>query len=225
MIFADLSFRLQSGKALILRGPNGSGKTSLLRQLAGLTPLEAGRLSWLDGNNTSAAEEYHECLHYIGHALALKAALTVRGNLLFWARYLGGDSANLPVALQTLDLKPLADIPVGSLSAGQQRRASLARLLMAPRPLWLLDEPTIALDHETRERLADMVTGHLDQGGMAVIATHVDPGITGTDIDMLAYQPDPTPPDMDFFMDDGPGENKDDDPFAGAMHSALTQDP
>ncbi len=204
LIFANLSFRLEPGRALVLRGPNGSGKTSLLRQLAGLTPLEAGAISWLDSDNTPDDEEdYRTRLHYAGHALALKSALTVRGNLLFWARYLGGDSANLSSALQKLDLKPLADIPVGSLSAGQQRRVSLARLLMAHRPLWLLDEPTIALDHETRGRLVDMITDHLDQGGMAVIATHVDPGVSGTTLDMLTYRTDPTDSQSDMFMDKG----------------------
>lgn len=203
LLFANLSFTLAPGQVLTLRGPNGSGKTSLLRLLAGLTPLEAGHISWGDASIRPGAEDHRERLHYAGHSLALKTAFSVTDNLLFWARYLGGNIAQLAHALAVMDLTPLADMPVALLSAGQQRRVSLARLLMVPRPLWLLDEPTIALDSETLVRLSDMIKQHLDNGGMAIIATHTDTGVKGQTLDMRAYGVALPDMDADPFAEPG----------------------
>ncbi len=168
-----LSLRLDSGAALALIGPNGSGKSTLLRALAGYLRPSAGSVSV-----TGAGEdrEPSEVCHFVGHLDGIKTHLTAAENLTFWATYLGG-SANLAprveAALERFALDALADIPAGYLSAGQKRRLGLARLVVAGRPLWLLDEPTVSLDAASAEVLVATINAHLEGGGMAVIATHV----------------------------------------------------
>jgi heme exporter protein A len=168
-----LSVAVASGEALVLTGPNGSGKTTLLRTLAGLIPPHAGlvRLDGGDGDLTVG-----EQAHLVGHANAIKLVMTVAENVRFWARYLGGADDGRD-ALMRLDLDDLADIPAGYLSAGQKRRVGLARLLVAPRPIWLLDEPTASLDQANVERLALLMTAHRAAGGIVIAATHLPLGL------------------------------------------------
>jgi len=171
-VFAGVSFALAAGEALLLRGPNGAGKSSLLRLLAGLLEPAAGALSWAGLPVPDDPAAHRGRLHLIGHRNAIKSALTVRENLCFAIAVLGTAAGGVDRALEGFDLAALADVPARYLSAGQQRRLALARLLAAARPLWLLDEPDAGLDAANRERLADAVARHRAEGGIAVIATH-----------------------------------------------------
>lgn len=166
-----VSFTLAAGQALILRGPNGIGKTTLLRTVAGLQPPVAGRI-----------EMAEDAVAYAAHADGLKGALTVAENLAFWAQVFGG--GDVAGAIAAMDLGALADRPAAALSAGQKRRLGLARLMVARRPLWVLDEPTVSLDAASMARFADMVRDHLGQGGVALIATHIDLGLDARVLDL-----------------------------------------
>jgi len=163
-VLAGVSFAVAAGEALILRGPNGAGKTTLLRTLAGLTPPLAGRI-----------DAPEDAIAYAGHADGLKAQLSVAENLSFWADVFG--SGAIAPAIDAFDLGPLSDRLAGNLSAGQKRRLSLARLLVTSRPIWCLDEPTVSLDTENVARFGRAVGAHLAEGGIAVIATHIDLGL------------------------------------------------
>ncbi|WP_336739984.1 heme ABC exporter ATP-binding protein CcmA [Aureimonas altamirensis] len=169
-----LSLALRGGEALVVSGPNGAGKSTLLRTLAGLTPALAGRVSihGLNAPDGEPASHPGQVCHYIGHRNGLKPLETLARNVAFWRDYLGGDRTGVDDALAAFDLQPLAAIPAGYLSAGQQRRAALCRLLAAWRPLWLLDEPTNALDTASQALFARAVASHLSKGGMVVAATH-----------------------------------------------------
>jgi heme exporter protein A len=178
-LFSALSFKLAAGEGLLVTGPNGAGKSSLLRAIAGLLPLASGRITLDDGGENVPAGLR---AHYVGHTDALKNSLTASENLAFWGEMLGtpteGQSAG--TALAKVALGHAADLPVAYLSAGQRRRVALARLLVAERPLWLLDEPATALDAAAQKRLAEIMDTHLRQGGMIVAATHAPLGLTGT---------------------------------------------
>lgn len=165
-VLEGLDFHLAPGEALILRGPNGSGKTTLLRTLAGLQPPLAGRVA---GGGEGAA--------YAGHLDGIKAVLSVAENLGFWAALHGTGQPAVAAAMAAMDLAGLSDRPAGELSAGQKRRLGLARLLVAGRALWLLDEPTVSLDAAAVARFAGVVRAHLAAGGAAAIATHIDLGL------------------------------------------------
>jgi heme exporter protein A len=168
-VFSGLSFQVVAGEALILVGPNGAGKSSLLRLVAGLLRPAAGSVALPGGDaELSVAEQ----AHYLGHQDALKPSLTVSENLKFWAEFLGNAKPALAAALASVGLDELADLPAAYLSAGQRRRLSVARLLAAPRPLWLLDEPTAALDVAAQARLSDLMRSHLSRGGIILAATH-----------------------------------------------------
>jgi heme exporter protein A len=176
-VFSALSFALGEGEALLVTGRNGSGKSSLLRTIAGLLPAASGSLT-LDGGDPERG--IAEQAHYLGHLDALKPSLTVSENLEFWARYLGrGAAAGTDAALESVGLGTLAELPAGYLSAGQRRRLSIARLIAVERPLWLLDEPTSALDATAQTRLAELMRGHLAGGGLIVAATHGPIGLDG----------------------------------------------
>jgi heme exporter protein A len=174
VVFRDLDFDLRAGEALVLRGPNGSGKSSLLRLLAGLLRPGAGTIAW-NGADIDADREAHRArVAYLGAGDALKPALSVAENLAFHAALRGGGGAATAAALAAVGLAELADQPARRLSQGQRRRAALARLAIAPAALWLLDEPTLALDDDAIGRLGTMLRAHLAAGGLAAIATHVD---------------------------------------------------
>jgi heme exporter protein A len=175
-ILAGVSFTLPPGAAIILRGPNGIGKTTLLRIIAGLQPAGAG-----------SVDLPAEGLAYAGHADGLKATLTVTENLTFWARIFG--QSRIDAALQAMDLETLADRPAQNLSAGQKRRLGLARLLVTGRRLWLLDEPTVSLDTASVALFAAAVRAHLAAGGAALMATHIDLGLDEVDtLDLSPYR-------------------------------------
>jgi heme exporter protein A len=164
-LFDGVSFSLSSGDLLLLSGPNGSGKTSLLRQIAGLLPLDAGTLA-AEGFERLAAT------HFVGHAVAVKDALTVTENLAFWCGLYGETCVPPEAALAKMKLAPLARLPARVLSAGQKRRLALARLIAIRRPLWLLDEPDTALDAEGRATLLEIIAEHRAGGGMILLASH-----------------------------------------------------
>ncbi|RMF36525.1 MAG: heme ABC exporter ATP-binding protein CcmA [Alphaproteobacteria bacterium] len=164
LVIAGLGFAVDRGEALILRGPNGVGKSTLLRALAGLAPPSGGRITL----TPDLALEDHVAL--TGHLDAIKLQMSVAENLRFWAGLHGGDA---DAALIGAGLEALADRPAGFCSAGQKRRLGLARLLLAGRAIWLMDEPTVSLDREAEAWLTGQVRTHCAGGGMAVIATHV----------------------------------------------------
>jgi heme exporter protein A len=176
-VFAGVNMSVADGEILSLVGPNGAGKTSLLRLIAGLLRLEAGSLEMRGGEHERTIAE--QC-HFLGYQDALKPALTVAENLRFWVHYLGDRSAPQGPALAAVGLGDLADLPAGYLSSGQRRRLSLARLIAVKRPIWLLDEPTAALDTAGQARLAELLRQHVATGGIAVVATHGPLGIEPT---------------------------------------------
>ena len=167
-VFGGVSFALAAGEALLVTGPNGAGKSSMLRMIAGLVRLAAGRLELKDGDPELTLAEQ---AHYLGHQDALKVSLTVAENLAFWVHYLGGDTSVLE-ALAAVGLEGVSDLPAAYLSAGQRRRLSIARLVAIHRPVWLLDEPTTALDRPAQDSLARLMGAHLLSGGLIVAAAH-----------------------------------------------------
>lgn len=170
-VFSDLSLEVERGAALVVRGANGSGKSSLLRLIAGLLRPAAGKVEWRGVDPDAPAQTQ---LHYLGHLDALKPALSVREMLTFWARMLSGSGEDTEpeTALEAWHLDALADLPCAVLSAGQRRRVALAQLSLTDRPLWLLDEPTGPLDQRGADLVANAIRHHCGAGGTAIIATH-----------------------------------------------------
>jgi heme exporter protein A len=173
-LFSELSFSVGGGEAMLLLGPNGAGKTTLIRTIAGLLGPAAGSIR-IDGGD--AERSVGEQCHYVGHLNALKSSLTVDENAAFWCRFLGGRGDGIDAALAAFGLAGLRDIPAAYLSAGQKRRLGLARVLLANRPIWLLDEPTVSLDRVAQAALATAMEGHLARGGLVIAATHVPLGL------------------------------------------------
>jgi heme exporter protein A len=183
LVFAGLGCRLSAGGALVLTGTNGSGKSSLLRLLAGLLAPAAGRLTWGGMPIARDPAAYRAALHYVGHLDATKPALTPRETLEFWAalRDVATAAPAIEAALAAFGLAAVADWPCRWLSAGQRRRLALARLVAAPAPVWLLDEPTAALDRDGEARLIAAIAEHRAAGGRVAVATHQKLALDGAD--------------------------------------------
>lgn len=174
-VLEGVAFTLSAGEALVLRGPNGIGKTTLLRTLAGLQAPSAGEILC-----------DRDALAYAGHADGLKLTLTVAENLTFWAKVFGGGS--IEPALAAFNLSSLRDRAAGGLSAGQKRRLSLARLTVTGRKIWILDEPTVSLDAASVQLFAQAIRAHLAAGGAAIMATHIDLGVEGRLLDLTPFK-------------------------------------
>jgi len=178
-VFSGLDFEASTGEALAVVGSNGSGKTSLLRLIAGLLTISGGSIG-LEGGEAELT--LPEQAHYLGHRDALKPALSVMENLAFWRDFLGGEASDVGTSLATVGLDHAAQLPAAYLSAGQRRRLSIARLLAVRRPVWLLDEPTNALDAAGQSMFAALMSDHLSRGGLIVAATHAPLGIAAREL-------------------------------------------
>jgi heme exporter protein A len=173
-VFSDLDFEANAGEAVAVVGPNGSGKTSLLRLIAGVLAPAGGSIALEGGDDELTLPEQS---HYLGHRDAMKPALSVSENLRFWRDFLGGTMSDPSESLATVELDHAARLPAAYLSAGQRRRLSIARLLTVRRPVWLLDEPTNALDTAGQKLFAGLMGEHLARGGIIMAATHMPLGI------------------------------------------------
>jgi heme exporter protein A len=178
-VFSGLDFEASSGEALTITGPNGAGKTSLLRMVAGLLTVAGGSIV-LEGGETELT--LAEQAHYLGHRDALKPALSVIENLIFWRDFLGGEAFDARMSLAAVGLDHAAQLPAAYLSAGQRRRLSIARLLALRRPVWLLDEPTSALDAAGQSLFAILMRDHLARGGLIIAATHGPIGLAAREL-------------------------------------------
>ena len=191
-VAGPLDFSLGGGEALIVTGPNGSGKSTLLRTLAGLLRPLAGRITvaGVMAPDGEPARNLAEIAHYVGHRNAMKPGVSVRDNLVFWTRFLGGKGLDIDDALEAVGLPGLSHLPFGYLSAGQQRRIALARLVVVSRPVWILDEPTAALDTASQARFAGLMAAHLDGGGSVIAATHQPLGLVAArELTMISAPP------------------------------------
>ncbi|WP_320195766.1 heme ABC exporter ATP-binding protein CcmA [Agrobacterium rosae] len=182
LIFMNVSFKLTGGQALVLTGPNGSGKSTLLRVIAGLLQPETGTVK-IAGEGIESDTRAYEASHYLGHRNAMKQELSVFENLDFWREFLGdftgGTSFGIEKAAEIVGLSGITLLPFGYLSAGQQRRFAMAKLLVAWRPVWILDEPTAALDASADVMFTGLVEAHLANGGIVIAATHQPLGLEG----------------------------------------------
>lgn len=175
-VLSGVNFDLDAGEVVVLRGPNGSGKTTLLRTIADLQPCRSGLIVFEP-----------DSIAYSAHSDGIKSPLTVAENLGFWAGLFG--ASGIDAALDAFELHPLRHRRAGTLSAGQKRRVGLARLLVTGRKIWALDEPTVSLDAASVGLFAHAVATHLEGGGAALIATHIDLGLDARTIDVSVFKP------------------------------------
>jgi len=173
-LFRGVSFALDSGELLILEGANGSGKTSLMKALVGMLDLETGVVYWNGAPVNSQRQVFHGSLVWTAHRVGLKADLTLVENLRFEAALRPQAGDDMEPVLERLGISRLKPLPLRSLSAGQQRRVALARMLLADVPLWLMDEPFTNLDREGRALVMRLVKEHLGKGGLCIMAAHQD---------------------------------------------------
>lgn len=171
-LIKGLSFALRPGQLIVLEGQNGTGKTSLLKAIAGLLELESGEILWNDAPIRELRQEYCGELVWMSHRVGFKADLTLLENLSFEADLRSMAMHEVDAVVERLDLSRLRKLPLRVLSAGQQRRVALARMLLATARLWLMDEPFTNLDREGRRLVGDIVSEHLGRGGMCVMAAH-----------------------------------------------------
>ncbi|HYE52927.1 MAG TPA: heme ABC exporter ATP-binding protein CcmA [Azospirillaceae bacterium] len=193
VVFAGLDFALPAGGCLVLTGPNGSGKSSLLRIMAGLLKPFSGTLAWTGVPLADDPDAHRSRLHYVGHLDAVKPAFTVLETLSFWTGLRDPAEARRRAlgALARLGVAHLAEVPGRYLSAGQKRRANLARLLASPAPLWLLDEPTVALDRAAVALLEREIAAHRAAGGAVALSTHMDMRLGETaGLDLADFAPE-----------------------------------
>ena len=192
-LFADVSFTLQSGQALHLEGDNGVGKTSLLRMVCGLSPADAGEVSWQGQGIQKNKAAFHASLFYLGHGLSLKEELTALENLMSDAA-VSGRTLSQPqalLALARMGLRGREHLPLRVMSQGQKRRTALARLLASQAPLWVLDEPFVALDAKAVDSLRGLLAEHVGKGGMVLFTSHQPVALTHTDgssVDVQTYR-------------------------------------
>jgi len=176
-IFSALSFDIKAGQALIIRGANGVGKSSLLRALAGLLVPESGEIRLDDRDAEFADVPLGELCHYLGNDNAMKGAMSVQENLHFWQNFAGQPHLDIDDALDMVGLDGLQTVPFSHLSTGQRRRIGIARLLVSYRPVWLLDEPVSGLDAQSEDQFSQLMKAHLEEDGIIVVATHVPLGL------------------------------------------------
>ncbi len=187
-LFHKLFLEVCAGEAVALTGANGAGKTSLLRAIAGFIRPDGGQIDFMDKSTPQDAEDVRrKGLHLLGHLEGLKPARLAAQELAFQCRYLGGDEAHMQKAVEAFHLAPLLDLETRRLSAGQRRRLSLARLVSAPRPLWLLDEPLSPLDAVWRLRAGEQMQAHLASGGMIIAAVHDPLPFAAREFDLGAF--------------------------------------
>lgn len=193
IVFADISFALEAGAALVVTGPNGSGKSTMLRIVAGLLPA-AGGAAQLEGGGEEWPTIASAC-HYLGHANAMKTALSVAENLGFWRDFLGHPHLSIDEALEMVGLPDIGRLPFGYLSTGQKRRVAIAKMLTSYRPVWLVDEPTAGLDKASEKGFEELMRLHLDDGGIVVAATHLPLDLpTAQRLEMSAARPESASP-------------------------------
>ncbi len=181
-LFKDLSFTINAGDLLVLEGQNGSGKTSLIRAILGMLNFESGEVLWNDIPINKQRQEFHRSLIWLSHRTGLKKDLTLQENLHFETALRSKLDVDQSQILKKLNIFDLKDLPIRSMSAGQQRRVALARLLLFDAPIWLLDEPFTNLDDEGQNIVLDLINSHLSSGGICVIAAHQEFNINASKI-------------------------------------------
>jgi heme exporter protein A len=179
-LFKDLSFGLQAGELLVVEGPNGSGKTSLLRAMAGLLDFETGEVSWRDRLVRDNYQSFRTDVAWLSHRVGFKGDLSITENLAFERGLRATRQERYDEVLERLSLTRLANLPFRSLSAGQQRRVALARMLLSTATLWMMDEPFTNLDKAGQELVVELIRAHLAGGGMCIVASHQHIEIDGS---------------------------------------------